>query len=107
EMVRADLYNRLGVDAYTAGYQAITTIDSHLQSSAVRSLRAALLEYDQRHGYRGPAVRVTISAQANEIEWSKALEDYPVRGGLEPALIRSVDERNAVAWSRFHGLINL
>jgi len=107
EMVRADLYNRLGVDAYTAGYQAITTIDSRLQSSAVRSLRAALLEYDQRHGYRGPAARVTISAQANEIEWSKALEDYPVRGGLEPALIRSVDERNAVAWSRFHGRINL
>lgn len=107
EMVRADLYNRVGSDAYTAGYEVVTTVDSRLQAAAVRSLRSALVEYDQRHGYRGPAGRVTVSAQSNETEWSKVLEDYPFRGGLEPALIRSVDDRSAVAWSRAHGRINL
>ncbi|HEY5808076.1 MAG TPA: transglycosylase domain-containing protein, partial [Povalibacter sp.] len=107
EMVRADLYNRVGTDAYTAGYEAITTVDSRLQASAVRSVRAALLEYDQRHGYRGPAGRVTLSAQSNETEWSTLLEDYPVRGGIEPALVREVEDRSAVAWSRAHGRINL
>ena len=107
EMVRADLFDRLGTDAYTAGYEVITTVDSRLQSAAVRSLRAALLDYDRRHGYRGPVGRVTLSAQSNETEWSRYLEEYPFRGGLEPALIRSVDERSAVAWSRLHGRINL
>ncbi len=107
EMVRADLYNRLGTDAYTAGYEVITTIDSRLQASAVRALRAALVEYDQRHGYRGPLGRVTVPAQSTETEWSKLLEDFPERGGLYPALIRSVEDRSAVAWSRAHGRINL
>ena len=107
EMVRADLFNRLGTDAYTAGYEVITTVDSRLQGAAVRALRAALLDYDQRHGYRGPLGRVTLSAQSNETEWSRLLEEYPLRGTIEPALIRSVDERSAVAWSRVHGRINL
>ena len=73
----------------------------------MRALRAALVEYDQRHGYRGPLGRVTVPAQSTETEWSKLLEDFPERGGLYPALIRSVEDRSAVAWSRAHGRINL
>lgn len=107
EMVRADLYNRLGTDAYTAGYEVITSIDSRLQAAAVRAVRAALIEYDQRHGYRGPAGRETVPAQAREAEWSRLLEEYPNRGWLEPALVLSVEDRSAVAWSRAHGRINL
>jgi len=107
EMVRADLYGRLGTDAYTAGYEAITTLDSRLQGAAVRAMRTALVEYDQRHGYRGPAGHVTVPAQARESEWSQLLDEYPERGGLEPALVLSVEERGAVAWSRAHGRVNL
>jgi len=107
EMVRADLYNRFGTDAYTAGYEVITSIDSRLQAAAVRAVRAALIEYDQRHGYRGPAGRETVPAQAREAEWSRLLEEYSNRGWLEPALVLSVEDRSAVAWSRAHGRINL
>lgn len=107
EMVRADLYNRLGTDAYTAGYAVISTVDSRLQAAAVRAVRAALIEYDQRHGYRGPAGRVTVPAQARETQYAQLLEEYPQRGWLEPALVTAVDERSAVAWSRAHGRVNL
>lgn len=107
EMVRADLFNRVGTDAYTAGYEVITTVDSRLQAAAVRAVRAALIEYDQRHGYRGPAGRVTVPAQARETEYSQLLDEFPVRGGLEPALILSVEERGALAWSRAHGRVSL
>lgn len=107
EMVRADLFKRLGADAYTAGYEVITTLDSRLQSAAVRAVRTALVEYDQRHGYRGPAGHVTVPAQARESEWSQLLDEYPARGGLEPALVLSVEDRGAVAWSREHGRVNL
>jgi penicillin-binding protein 1A len=107
EMVRADMYNRLGTKAYTEGYEAITTLDSRLQSAAVRAVRTALVEYDQRHGYRGPVARVTIPAQARDSDYVELLDEYPVRGGLEPALVLSVDEKSAVAWSEEHGRVNL
>jgi penicillin-binding protein 1A len=107
EMVRVDLFNRLGADIYTAGYEAISTVDSRLQGAAVRALRGALIEYDQRHGYRGATGRAALPAGAREKEWSQALEEYSVQGGLLPALILSVDEKSAVAYTRAHGRINL
>jgi penicillin-binding protein 1A len=107
EMVRAEMFSRLGADAYTAGYEVITTVDSRLQHAAVRALRGALLEYDQRHGYRGPAGRVTLPSGAREKEWAQALEEYAVRGGLEPAVVIATEEKSAVAYSRAGGRINL
>ena len=107
EMARVELFNRLGAEAYTAGYEAVTTLDSRLQGAAVRALRAALIEYDQRHGYRGPAGRVALPDGAREREWSQALEDYSPRGGLVPALIVSVDEKSAVAYTRANGRVSL
>lgn len=107
EMVRSDLFNRLGAEAYTAGYEVITTVDSRLQHAAVKALRGALLEYDQRHGYRGPAGRTTLPSGAREKEWAQALEDYAVRGGLEPAIVVATEEKSAVAFARNAGRINL
>jgi penicillin-binding protein 1A len=107
EMVRADLVNRLGPDAYTAGYEVTTTVDSRLQGSAVRALRAALFEYDQRHGYRGPLGRVTLAANFREKEWAQAIDEYPHRGGVAPAVVLSVGEKSAVAFSPTHGRLNL
>jgi len=107
EMARAELVNRLGVEAYTAGYEAVTTLDSRLQGAAVRALRAGLIEYDQRHGYRGPAGRVTLPSGARDKEMAQALEEFSPRGGLVPALILSVDEKSAVAYTRANGRISL
>jgi penicillin-binding protein 1A len=108
EMVRAELLGRVGTDAYTEGYEAISTIDSRLQDAAVRASRAALIEYDQRHGYRGPVSRVTPAiTAAGETEWNKALEDIPEPGGLQPALVISVGEKNAVVYARGRGRISL
>jgi penicillin-binding protein 1A len=107
EMVRAEMFERYGAEAYTAGYEVVTTVDSRLQRAAVKALRGALLDYDQRHGYRGPVGRVTLPAGAREKEWSQALEDYAVRGGLEPAVVVAVEEKSAVAYSRNAGRVNL
>ncbi len=60
EMVRGELLARNLPDIYTAGYQVTTSIDSRLQKAAVIALRQALLEYDARHGYRGPEDRLTL-----------------------------------------------
>jgi penicillin-binding protein 1A len=107
EMARAALLERYGAEAYTAGYEAVTTVDSRLQTAAVRALRAALLDYDQRHGYRGPLGRVSLPAKASEKDWTQALEEYAPRVGLEPAIVVKVGEQDALAYSRTHGRVKL
>lgn len=55
EEVRRELGEKYGQDSlYKGGLAVRTTIDPHLQEIAVKALRAGLMAYDQRHGYRGP-----------------------------------------------------
>jgi penicillin-binding protein 1A len=108
EMVRAEIFERFGTEAYTEGYDVITSIDSRLQNAAVRAVRAGLLEYDQRHGYRGPLGKAKLAPGAREAEWNEALESYPTRGdALEPALVLKVNDRSAIAWTRSQGRVSL
>jgi penicillin-binding protein 1A len=107
EMVRLDLLSRVGDEVYTGGFEVTTTIDSEMQRAANVAVRAALLEYDQRHGYRGPLARIPLRGSEREQEWQTALSSVPTRGGLESALIIAVAEKGATAYSRRHGRVNL
>ena len=60
EMVRADMVARYGQDAYTQGYRVYTTIDTRLQRYANKALRRAMLDYEYRHGYRGPESKILL-----------------------------------------------
>ncbi|STI72026.1 Penicillin-binding protein 1A [Escherichia coli] len=54
EMVRQEMYNRYGESAYEDGYRIYTTITA--KCSRPRSSGSNnVLDYDMRHGYRGPA----------------------------------------------------
>lgn len=55
EEVRRELGERFGKESlYTGGLVVKTSVDPHLQSIAETALRKGLMEYDRRHGYRGP-----------------------------------------------------
>lgn len=54
EMARQFAIDRYGDQAYTGGYRIHTTLDSELQPLAGRALAEGLIEYDTRHGWRGP-----------------------------------------------------
>ncbi len=99
EMVRAQLAEQYGEELYSAGYQVITTIDSRLQHTADWSLRATLLEYDRRHGWRG-AVGHASHPPRDAQEASRMLDRFSVTGGLVPAVVASVGEKTATAWSK-------
>ena len=60
EMVRTELESRGLPDIYTAGYRVTTSVDSKMQRAAIIALRQALLEYDARHGYKGPEGRIDL-----------------------------------------------
>jgi penicillin-binding protein 1A len=94
EMVRQEVIDKFGLKAYTEGYTAITTLDSAMQSHAVKALQSGIIAYDHRHGYRG----VEQSALPEE-SWPEALR-ASVYGGLEPAIVTEVAEDHLLLLTR-------
>ena len=90
EMVRAEMEQRFGAEATTSGLSVYTTLDGDDQMAAVRSLQAGLLEYDRRHGYRGPEAQLDLPAGEPAAELRKRLRPYPTLGGLQAALVTAV-----------------
>ncbi|WP_371920616.1 penicillin-binding protein 1A [Pseudomonas sp. HMWF032] len=106
EMARAEMVGRYGSEAYTEGFNVTTTVPSDLQIAANSAVREGLIAYDQRHGYRGPESRLPGMTKEN---WLSALSKQTSLGGLEPAIVTSVEksgilvllrngEEQAVAW---------
>jgi penicillin-binding protein 1A len=95
EMVRNEMQARYGDGVYTAGYKVFTTIDSRLQAAATVALRTGLLEYDRRHGFRGATSKVDISKLASPKDLEGQLEEFPVIGGLRPAIVEKVEAKSA------------
>lgn len=87
EMVRNAAVELYGEDAYNTGLKIYTTLDSRLQDAANTALRTGLVDYEARHGYRGPVQHIKLSAQAGEEEWCEALKKISVIGDLPPALV--------------------
>ncbi|HEV2548225.1 MAG TPA: penicillin-binding protein 1A [Stellaceae bacterium] len=59
EEVRRELLQRYGEKAlYQSGLSVRTSLDPKLQAIADQSLRAGLVTYDRRHGYRGPVAHI-------------------------------------------------
>ncbi|GAW97234.1 MULTISPECIES: penicillin-binding protein 1A [Colwellia] len=55
EMAHQEILKRYGKEkAYTEGYKVFTTVTAKLQTAAQQALVNNLLNYDQRHGFRGP-----------------------------------------------------
>ncbi len=95
EMVRADMVQRFGDAAYTDGYQVYTTIEGARQHDATGALRDALLQYDWRHGYRGPERKVDLADYPTADAQGELLQEMPTVGGLQPALVLDVADRAA------------
>jgi len=107
EMVRNEMQAKYGDGVYTAGYKVFTTIDSRLQAAATVALRTGLLEYDHRHGYRGPTAKVDSSKLTTPKELDAQLEEFPVIGGLRPAIVEKVDAKTAKIYVRDMGEVTL
>jgi penicillin-binding protein 1A len=95
EMVRNEMQAKYGDAVYTAGYKVYTTIDSRLQAAATVALRTGLLEYDRRHGYRGATAKVDMAKLTSPKDMEGQLEEFPVIGGLRPAIVETVEAKSA------------
>jgi penicillin-binding protein 1A len=107
EMVRNDMQAKYGDGAYTAGYKVYTTIDSRLQTAATVALRTGLMEYDRRHGFRGATAKVDLTKVNTPAQYEAALEEFPVIGGLRPAIVQNVESKSARIYVKELGFVTL
>ena len=107
EMVRQYLLEHYGEDAYTAGYNVYTTIRDKNQTAANFALRKGLLEYDRRHGYRGPEQHISLEKSNDPQTWQQVLETFPVIGNLFPAVVTEIREKSVTAYMAGIGPIGI
>ncbi len=95
EMVRQMMYAQFHEEAYTMGLNVVTTIDSADQANAYRALRNGLMDYERRHGYRGPEAFVALQPDAGLREQAidEALVAHPDNGELRAAVVTSASPR--------------
>ena len=105
EQARAWMVKRYGEDAYTSGMKVYTTVDSTLQDAANRAAITNLLNYDERHGYRGAEKVLWETAQSawDQDQIVKHLRSQPTYGDLTPAVVTKVDAQSAHVWVKNQG----
>ncbi len=94
EMVRREMVERFGEDAYLEGYRVTTTFESWLQRAAQDALRKSLRAYDKRHGYHGAEAKLDI-AGADEQKLDQLLADVRVLPELTAGIVVEVGAKEA------------
>ncbi|MBI3901698.1 MAG: penicillin-binding protein 1A [Nitrosomonadales bacterium] len=88
EMVRQAVYERYQEDTYTQGIKVYTTIRQQDQAAAYKAVRKGVLDYDQRHSYRGPEGFVDLREGNSEEDMEDALQDVTDGDDLIPAVVQ-------------------
>ena len=112
EMVRLQMIDMYGTNAYTDGFVVHTTIRSDHQRAANAAVIKGALAYDSRHGYRGPEKKLDPEGT----DWVDVLDDTPIIHDLQPALVMETSpdtarlllrggetielHREGIAWAR-------
>src|SRR5580700_7621611 len=79
EEVRRQLFAQYGQAAlYDGGLQVRSTLDTRLQNYAVNALRAGLVRYDRRHGWRGAVSNINIMG-----DWKNTLKSAGNQSGID------------------------
>ena len=100
EMVRQVMYERYQEDTYTQGYNVYTTIRQQDQAAAYAAVRSGVLEYDSRHGYRGPEGFIDLRKDKSEEFMEEALQDVSDSDDLIPAIVESVSPKAVKAYAK-------
>src|SRR5689334_10154991 len=107
EMVRQALAEHYPEDVYTRGFRVYTTLRKADQEAAYEALRAGVLDYDRRHGYRGPEGYAELRPDATEDDYDDALAEHPDSDELLAAVVLSVDGKEVQAGLRTGEAIKL
>ena len=97
EIVRQTMYERYQDQIYSSGLKVYTTIIKADQEAANTAIAQGIMEYDLRHGYRGPEGYVAPSElsgdNANQT-MEKAIDSLETFGGLSPAIVTKITDKS-------------
>jgi len=99
EMARQLALERFGDETYTRGLRVYTTIRKIDQEAAHAGLRRATLDYERRHGYRGPEAFVELKS-GSEDELEDALQDINDSEDLIAAVVLEASPKLVRAYRR-------
>jgi len=99
EMARQLALERFGDETYTRGLRVYTTIRKSDQEAAHAGLRRAVLDYERRHGYRGPEAFVELKS-GSEDELEDALQDINDSEDLIAAVVLEASPKLVRAYRR-------
>lgn len=94
EMVRQVVYEKYQEATYTQGIKVYTTIRQKDQVAAHAALRKGVLEYDSRHGYRGPEGFINLSKGRTDEMLEDALLEVADDEDLIPGVIMEINTKN-------------
>lgn len=99
EMVRQMMYAQYREDAYTLGLNVVTTIDSADQDAAYKAVRKGLMDYEHRHGYRGPEGFLDLPSDEDDREQAidDALVEHPDNGEIVAAVVTQANVKQVTA----------
>ncbi|MET3106310.1 penicillin-binding protein 1A [Oxalobacteraceae bacterium GrIS 2.11] len=89
EMARQMVYEQFKDDTYTLGLNVYTTVTKADQDAAYLSLRRGVMDYEKRHGYRGPEGFLEIPADKSDAddEIESALAEHPDSDDIVAAVV--------------------
>jgi penicillin-binding protein 1A len=99
EMTRQLVYDQFKEDAYTRGLNVYTTITKADQDAAYLALRRGVMDYEKRHGYRGPEGYMEIPASKDEAEDAIEVElaEHPDSDDIVAAVVLEASPKEVKA----------
>ncbi|MBN3753243.1 PBP1A family penicillin-binding protein [Paraburkholderia sp. Tr-20389] len=99
EMVRQMMYAQYKDETYTRGLNVVTTIRSADQDAAYHAVRKGVMDYEHRHGYRGPEGFMQLPPAGDERDDAidDALNDHPDNGEIVAAVVTSATSKEVKA----------
>lgn len=107
EMVRQQLFEKYQEAAYTSGFRVYTTLSVPHQDAAYAAVRAGVLEYDRRHGFRGAEGYVDVPADATDELLEELFSEDVETDGIYPAIVLDIDGRGATLFARGVGAVSV
>ncbi|RBA23531.1 penicillin-binding protein 1A [Herminiimonas fonticola] len=99
EQVRQFMYTQYKDEIYTSGMSVYTTLNKADQDAAYEAVRRGVLDYDKRHGYRGPEDNIDLPK--DEEDRQQAIEDilvkHPDSDDLKAAVVTAASAKSVRA----------
>jgi penicillin-binding protein 1A len=109
EIARQFMYAQYKEDTYTSGFTVYTTLTKADQDAAFAAVRRGVMDYERRHGYRGPEAFIELPRGEDERAQAidEALLKHPDSDDLQAAVVLSVSPKSVRAEMRSGDVIDI